>query len=313
MRQNLGLQILSLVIAVFLWAFVRVTHQGSFQTEAIAQITLDLPLQLQGKEPNLIPYEYSADRVRVTLRGKPDVVQSLREGLVKAYINLAGLVEGTHVPEVKVLAPPDVQVIDKEPASVTLKISPLVGKNLPVNIIVTGAPAEGMVVGTAAVEPSEVKLRGPAALLAEVVEVKGQVALNGQSQAYSVEVADLRPVNENGTVVQGTNYPLALRPASVTVTVPIEARGSSIAVPVEVHPKADNLVHFTVEPEYVTVRVAEGGRAPRALSTEPVSFGRVTTRQTRTVRLVPPAGVEILGQDSVVVEAIPSPEETPGL
>ncbi|MCA9794720.1 MAG: hypothetical protein KC910_23090, partial [Candidatus Eremiobacteraeota bacterium] len=292
MKENLGLRVLALVIAIVLWAYVRVTTNPAGR-EVLAQITLTLPLERQGNAPNLIPYEYSAETVDVTLEGESRVVKQLREGLVRAYVDLNGMTAGSHWPEVKVLYPPEVRLVDQEPRSVNVKISPLLAKEVPVEVKVGGTAADGMSTGEVSVDPDRVKIQGPEALVNEVARVRGRILLDGQSRTFTADVTGLTPVSENGTPVSGNNYQVRVAPKRVAATVPIESKGTLMGVPValenaRVAIREGYRYSMRADPSVVTIRVAKNLEPPTVIKTEAVDFGSPTTVVEQEVALLPP-------------------------
>lgn len=304
MKENLGLRILALVLAIVLWAFVRVT-QEPLNSEALAQVTLELPLQLQGTPPDLVAYEGSSEKVSVSLKGPAEVVNTLREGLVRTYVELSGMAPGSHWPEVKVVAPGGVQVLEVKPPSVNVKLSPIATAQVPVKILVTGKPAQGMKAQQPAVEPSSVKIQGPEALVREVAAVVGTVVLEGQSQAYSIDVAGLTPVTTNNVPVRTASFQLRVVPKEVAVTVPISSEGQTVGVPIIADYKLPSRLKYynvTWHPENATVVVPTNSQAPKALYTRPVDFSSAADSTTREVRLEIPKGVDVLDPQAVTVK-----------
>ncbi len=305
MKENFGLRVLALVIAIVLWAYVRVTTGGGGR-EVLAQITLTLPLERQGNSPKLIPYEYSAETVDVTLEGESRVVGQLREGLVRAYVDLGEMAAGSHWPEVKVLYPPDVRLVDHEPRSVNVKISPLTAKEVPVSVEVGGKPADGMSVGKVTVEPEGARIQGPEALVSEVERVRGRLLLDGQSRTFSADVVGLTPVTRGGTAVRGTNYQVRVVPKEVLATVPIDAEGVIMGLPVFLNninyetPSGYKMAVVS-QPQTVTVRVADESSAPSGIYTEEKNLGAPTTETAEEVKLQSPKGVTLLSDRKVTV------------
>lgn len=314
MTENLGLKILALVLAIVLWAFVRVT-QGRMSTQVLTQMTMQLPLQLQGAPASMVAYGDSVDNVSVTLQGKADVIRSLREGLVRAYVDLSGMAPGSHWPEVKVIAPGGVQVVSVQPTSINVKLSPLDTREVPVKIVVSGNAASGMKPGTPQTSPDKVKVQGPRALVSQVKAVQGQVVLDGQSRAYGLNVAGLRPVAIDGSAVGAGSSRLRLVPKQVAVTIPIETNGRTVGAPVslqnmKVAPRSGWSYIATVAPQFVTLRLSKGVKPPDFVVTRPVSFGSPTSPATREVALELPRGMAIVGRNTVTISVTPRRSKT---
>ena len=231
MNQTNGLKILALVISIILWAYVRVT-QGGVTQNTITQLELRVPLETKGGGSNLIPFEKSADTITLVLRGDSEVVTELREGLVRAYVDLEGMAAGSNWPEVQVLVPAGVQILSKDPSSVNVHLSPLMVKEVPIKIATAGAPKKGFKVGTPIFSPNIVKLEGPEELVGQVNVVMGVVPVDGLGETIALIVNNLVPLNENETAVMGTDSALRLAVREVRVTIPIEQEQTLETLPV---------------------------------------------------------------------------------
>lgn len=244
MIQANGLKFLAAVIAVILWAYVRVTVGGVSQTST-TQLELRIPLETKVGGSNLIPYEKSIDTITVTVRGDSQVVDELRAGLVSAYVDLEKMAAGSNWPEVQVLVPAGVSIIKVEPSSVNVHLSPLMIKEVPIKIETAGSPKQGFKVGTPIYEPPSVKLEGPEELVSQVSMASGVVPVEGLSETLALRVNNLVPLNENGTAVMGADTSLRLAVREVRVTIPIEESETRETLDVDI-----SNVDFRREPGY---------------------------------------------------------------
>ena len=306
MNQTNGLKALALVIAVIMWAYVRVTVGGVTQN-SITQLELRIPLETKGAGSHLIPYEKSADTVKLTLRGDSEVVTELREGLVRAYVDLENMAAGSAWPEVQVLVPAGVQILDVDPNSVNVQISPLMVKEVPIKIETVGAPKTGFKVGIPIFEPRSTKIEGPEDLVRQVSVVSGVVPVEGLGDTLSIRVSNLTPLNDNGTTVMGTDSSLRLDVREVMATIPIDQQQTLESLPVlidnvKVEGEPGYRYRPEVEPQFVQVARTIGGAAPKGLQVTPIVFepkgGKTEVAQ---VKLLPVDGVTFVGSDLVTI------------
>ncbi len=314
MKDNLGLRVLALVIAIILWSYVRVTV-GGYSQNVISQLELQLPLELRGGGSNLIPYEASTDTVTLTLRGSSEVVSELREGLVRAYVDLESMVAGSHWPEVQVLVPPGIQIVGKTPASVNVKLSSPMVKEVEVLVETAGSPKKGYYAGEPIFSPKTVKLQGPEALVSQVTRVTAVVPLESIDQSISVAISNLTPVNENGTAVMGTDSTIRLTPRQVTANIPVYREQAVHNLPILLdNVKVEEREGFTftleVEPAFIQVRAEsdDASKLPKGLKTVAVFFPSSVEPQEREVPLMPVDGLTNLGPSAVTLRLIPKEE-----
>lgn len=305
------------MLALILWAYVRVTVGGVTQ-KVMSQLVLQVPLETRGAGASLIPYEKSADTITITLRGEASVVSELREGLVRAYVDVADMVSGSHWPEVQVLVPQGVQILSTEPKSVNVKLSPPMFKEVAVTVQGTGEPKAGYRALKPTFEPRVVRLQGPEALISQVEKVSCLVPLDGLDESFTLSVHNLVPVNGNGNAVMGIDSSIRMTPRKISATIPIEAMETIHSLPVilnnvKVERKAGYSYDIEVIPQFVQVRtqVRDPKGLPEGLTTENVNFAATSEIQEREVGLTLQNGMTAVGSNKVKVRLLPrkrSPE-----
>jgi YbbR domain-containing protein len=311
LKENAGLKALAVVLALILWAYVRVTVGGVTQ-KVMSQLVLQVPLETRGAGTNLIPYEKSADTITITLRGEASVVSELREGLVRAYVDVADMVSGSHWPEVQVLVPQGIQILSVEPKSVNVKLSPPMFKEVAVTVQGTGEPKAGYRALKPTYEPRTIRLQGPEALLSQIEKVSCLVPLDGLDQTFSLTIHNLVPVNGNGNAVMGIDSSILMKPRKISATIPIEPMETIHSLPVilsniKVEEKPGYAYDIEVVPQFVQVRTQLRDRKglPEGLATESLQFAATSEVQEREVGLALQSGMTPVGPSKVKVRLVP--------
>jgi YbbR domain-containing protein len=309
--ENAGLKVLATVLAVILWSYVRIAVGGVTQ-KVMSQLVLQIPLETRGAGTNLIPYEKSADTITVTLRGESAVVSDLRQGLVRAYVDVADMVSGSHWPEVQVLVPPGVQILGIEPKSVNVKLSAPMFKEVPVLVEATGEPKAGFKVRRPTFSPKTVRLQGPEALVSQVEKVTCLVPVGGLNESFTESLHNLTPVNDNGNAVMGIDSSIRMTPRKITATIPIVATETIHTLPVilnnvKVEEKAGFSYDIEVEPQFVQVRtqIQDPNKLPDGVATEDVRFAASSEVQEREVSLSHVEGITTMGTQKVKLRLVP--------
>lgn len=306
-------EVLALGGALVLWYFVRTTNYVN-STTSLSQMQITVPLQVR-MGPRLTVYHLSQETARVTIQGDSQAVASLREQQVSALLDLTRE-DGLNVyTKVQVIVPGVVQMLDVDPAFVNVLQAAVGSRQCPVEISVSGEPASGRAAEPPRISPTTVTVTGPDPLLQTIDKVRGEVILDGQSQATSFVLRNLDPTDAVGQRVESRRVPLTLTPDSVSVTVPITSRSRSTAVPVAL----DNVrvtgeraegARLQVKPEFVTLQVTRGIPLPEFVLTRPVSLD-ADDREGRDVALELPSGCQAVGRKSVRVVALLKPGATP--
>lgn len=185
LRNNFGLKVLSLGLAIAAWAYFHLAASPA----AIARFdqTLSVPIVVTGLRPGL--------QVRYTEKMATVVIQVPRNGTairpdqIQAVLDVSDLSEpGYRNVPVKIVAP-DVAIQSLSPASVTLSVDRIEERVVPVGVDYVG-DRRGIVVDSAAVTPASTTIRGVASELARVSAVHVVIPMPGKPQRFD---AMLRP------------------------------------------------------------------------------------------------------------------------
>jgi len=188
---------------------------------ATGQIAVPLRVQVRGSREAIA--RLSAREI-VALRDltAPDEVERLRTALD------TGGTEEIEVRARDLSLPSELELVDTTPTSYRVRLSPVRSKEVPVRVRTEGDPADGYRTKPAEIEPAEVRVRGPADVLAEVHEVFTEpVKLSGRSTELTLERDVIAP---SGTLIdQSVLVRLAIEPEPVRqeVVFPVRWLGAS--------------------------------------------------------------------------------------
>jgi len=181
---HLGLKVLSLGLAVLLWAVIA----GEETVERGLRVPLELQqfpggLELQNDAPSLVD---------VRLRGASTALSRMGPGDVIAVLDLRTARPGHRLfqltPEL-VRVPFGVQVVQVTPSSVTLIFEKSASKPVAVVPPIEGNPAPGYVLGNTTIDPKTVDVVGPESAVERVTEALTEpVSVAGAKQDVSETV-----------------------------------------------------------------------------------------------------------------------------
>jgi len=178
---NLGLKVISLVLAFSLWYIVA----GERGTE----IVVSIPLEFRNLAKSLEVIEESAQQVEVRLRGSSDFLRALSPQEIQAAVDLSDAEPGektVYLTPDQVNTPYGVRVMRVTPASVNLVIESLAERTVRVVPRVVGEPAAGFVLANIRLEPSEITVSGPASVLENLEQVTTEpISAEGLRETYS--------------------------------------------------------------------------------------------------------------------------------
>lgn len=302
----------ALALAVAVW-ISSVTSADPDQTR-----TLESPVRVEiiGQPSNLVFNEAIPGEVEVTLRA-PESVWKLIEtdpGIVRAILDVSGLSSGEHTLElqIQVNARP-VQIVSVSPKSFSFTLEPLITKTLDVDMSITGEAAIGYQVGESSLEPGSVVVSGAESKVKEVMRARIAVNMNGIRENFD-QMLKVEALDERGQPVTG----VSISPETVHVILPVSQQGGYRDVAVKVTTlgrvaSGYRLTDISVYPPVVTIYSTDPelvNSLPGVLDTQPLDLQNAQNDITMRLKLSLPAGISVIGEQTVLVQAGVSPIES---
>ncbi len=300
--QRYSLIIISVFIAVILWAYVN-NLQNPLQEQEFR-----VSLHAAGLPDGMITDELP-DRVSVWV--KPGLkVRGLKAEDFKAVVDLSHADIGENVLTVNVSGPSGVQISQINPGTITVNVDKLVQKQVPVRAFLKGTPLAGYSTGEPLLVPTAVLASGPSRLLDTIEQVPVTVDVSGAKQNldYSLPLA-----------LQ--NKQVKLSPEVVRVVVPVNVSVPYKAVPVKVETtgapnEGYELDSAAAQPAVVQVYAPHDVLPQiKEVSTEPVNLNGAEENLKQSTELQLPPGAVLLQPDrvevTVTLNEVPQPPEQP--
>jgi YbbR domain-containing protein len=300
---------LAFILAVVVW----ISAVTASDPDVERAYPTPIPIEIIGQDPGLVPVGEIATSVDLTIKAPQSILNELIEkpDLLRVVADLSGLNAGIHQVPLHVqinLRPAQVVAID--PPSLNLVLEPLTTRVLKVDLTVNGEPAVGYKLGDPVIDPPEVVISGPQSLVDQIVEVQTQVSVSNARQNVDTTV-QLLPLDGKNQPVNGAN----LNPDSVKVLVPVTQQGGyrDLAVKVVVTGQVASgyrLTNISVFPPVVTVYSADPNvvnAMPGFVETQSFNLNDAKQNIETRLTLVLPAGVAVVGEQSVLVQASISP------
>lgn len=196
---------------------------------------------------------------------------------------------------------PAIQVLDFAPSRVSIRLDPLVTREVPVTVDIGTVPP-GLDIRDPVVSRASVMIAGPESAVRFVTAALARVRIDPAGLDVN-ETVGLVPIDARGEVVAGAS----VQPSAVRVTIQIGTRLATKTLPVRpvVVGTPSALVEIaSVEVEAALVTVegeADELAGLAAISTRPVAIAGATSDVEATVGLALPEGVIALGVEQVQV------------
>jgi YbbR domain-containing protein len=190
--KNPTLKVISLILAIILWLFVKSTSEG--------EVGLQVPLEFFRCPSNLIVTQVSEDVITVRIVGPLSQVERLSTTEGKARIDLSDAKPGMNTFAISpdnVTIPKTFKITQISPSSIKVELDRVMDKVVRIKVVVKGEPTPGYRVTKIVVDPPAIKLQGARSQLAALKEVlTEEVDISGLRETLKAEVplrlADLR-------------------------------------------------------------------------------------------------------------------------
>ncbi|MGP1454760.1 MAG: CdaR family protein [Treponema sp.] len=163
--ENWFAKVMSFALALLLSQFYR----GSL----LKQETFMVPLAIQNQGA-LVPAENYPKKIKVSLWGDKNVIESIKEDEIAAFIDLSDVKsEGDYQLPIQVQVNGTVVTIDPfeatvEPDHVSLKLEKSMTKKVPIVLSLKGIPTDGYEVYETIIEPAMLEIDGPESVISKI-------------------------------------------------------------------------------------------------------------------------------------------------
>ncbi|MCJ7667509.1 MAG: CdaR family protein [Anaerolineae bacterium] len=302
---DLSSALIALILALTIWV-VAMREQNPMVQDHFPQ---GIPIEVVNKGEDLLILGDFEEEVTLLIRAPQKVWGDLGAEEFHAYIDLADLGVGTHEAPVKVQHPGAVRVVEKSPDVVSITLDKAARRQFGVRVNILGEVPVGYKYGVSVVTPSQVVVSGPQSLVDQVEAVVIDLQLRGE-KATIEKAFEPWPQNRIGGTVSGVE----ISPPQVMVQLPIEQESGYRDVSVKVVTQGTVasgywISDIRVNPSTVTV-YGDPQRVSQLLGfveTELVDVEGAKTNLTRSVGLVLPEDISLLGVGRVLVRISVSP------
>jgi YbbR domain-containing protein len=307
LKANIGLGILSLALAVTLWAFVT-EEENPTRTDCVPGA---IPVETVNVPAGLAVAALSDEAVSVRASAPKDICDHLTVDDFRAVADLSIAKARENSVTLRVSSTRrQVQVEQVSPPQVTVTLEPVTTKVVPVTVKLIGAPPLGYATAPAKTTPEQVEVTGAESLVALVAEAVADVNVQGVrvplEQAFT-----LVPRDSRGGDIEG----VTLKPSTVEVALPIvqrEITQAYVVTPLVRGAPSDgfDVTSISVEPPFVVITGAiEALQSLTTVTTDEVDVDGAASDVVRAAKLQLPPGVTVSGSDSVTVRVSVSPAQ----
>jgi YbbR domain-containing protein len=250
LRRNLGLKLLAIFLAMFLWAYVKYSQTPYAST--ISEVKIKVPLTIEGKDPKLVVLDIP-DEVTIQVKSSENISQ-ISPRHFKAYIDLKDKKAGQYSVKVRVNSLPGMESVEVSPDSLLVRLDPEEKRLFNVKVKTQGTIAAGFILGVPSTKPESITVKGAQSILARVQDVQAVCDVDGADMDRLQQV-EVEAVDGQGTKIDS----LVVEPRFVRVSLHIKSEVVNAIVPIipeigGAPPKGYALDKITVKPMVASIR-----------------------------------------------------------
>lgn len=212
--KNLGLKLVSLLLACILWWYVSLPRR-----EQVRERVVTASLSLVGVPSYLmITTADIRSNVSVRVRGRKSALRMLASQSLEASADLSSITKPGEV-EITIRAhhinvPDDIEVVSIDPNQVRFRVELVRQRAVPIRPYLEGAAPAGFIVGQATADPPLALCSGPASQISKLAEVTTErIIMTGRTETFM----------QNVNVVSDSPLVRIVSPLTTQVTVPVLA------------------------------------------------------------------------------------------
>jgi YbbR domain-containing protein len=207
LKQNLGLRIISLLLAIGLWIFVNAGQHSSVES-------FNIPVSYRGLPPGFVITNEHPDFVKIQLSGPQTLLSLVDPSRLTLKLDLSGVGVGQASFKIGLDSfnvPRGTAVTSISPSQIVLDIDKIIIRYLPVHVVTVGTPADGYRVASIEALPAEVRARAPSREIANLATIDTE----------AVDVAGLAADTQRPVAVTTPGGMVRLEPSEVMIKVSI--------------------------------------------------------------------------------------------
>ena len=264
-QRNKLQKVIALFSAIALWFFVMDTQNP------VINGSYDVPVSVTNIPSGYKPV-YVEQNISVRLSAPRSYFIDYGVNNIRAFANLQNYsAEGEYEVPVEASFPKGFELDSVSPEKIHVQLDPFIEKQMPAELIVTGAPVENAIVKSMEKSSEQLTLIGPKTAVMRVERTIGYIGLNGNSETFEILVP-MTAIDGDGREVRGVR----VAPSVITVKVEIANELQKKTVPIVANvsvPDGREISEMIISPQEVEIIGREEILSSiDSIQTEPLNF-----------------------------------------
>lgn len=298
-KEDRKLIVLSILVAIIMWAFVMTTTNPSL-SKTVRNVPLTIKNQEQIQEEGYaIVGKDEVSSVNVKVEGsRADLISLSNEDLI-ASVELGSPTEGIKTVNVKVDGPSGVKVENVSPSNINFKIEKIVEKKLGIDLEIDDDIKDSKIIEVSEQSPKEVTIKGLRKNIDKVdkivLKVDDEKVLDGKIHDIAIT-----PVDKNGNVVE--NVELSQNEVSISFNVLASKEVDIKLDTIGTLPNNMQIKNLKINPSKVVIKGEQGVvEKIDSISTKKLNLSEITDKTfNKNIELEVPSGISLNDNDGFV-------------
>jgi YbbR domain-containing protein len=209
LERDMGLRLISLMLAIGLWIFVNAGQHGW-------QETFQVPVSFRDLPPGFMVTSPHPDFVRIQVSGPRTLLSIIDPSHLRLRLDLTGVGIGQASFKIgtdSFPVPRHTEVTSVTPSQIVLEVDKYVSRDIPVHLALTGVPGAGYKIAAAEVVPAAVTIRGASREVARVDQIDTEpISVAGITSDISRGVNLIAPIRAVRLMSDEVTAKVALAP-----------------------------------------------------------------------------------------------------
>lgn len=298
-KKNWPVKLISLIVAIFLWAYV-VNNSQNDELRTFRNIPVELKNMESINEKDLLIMEPKDPTVTVKLRGKRSDLLKFQRSDISVSVDLDGYGERNSTIPINVIAPPNTTVSYVSKNNIMFKFEKLIKKDMDIEIETVGnLPSDHLILTSKKASPDKITLKGASSQVSKIkkakVVVDASTITNDTNLNLPVQLED-----ENGELVEGVELSQGFINVSLSINstkeVPIKLK--TTGSPAE----GINISKYTFSQEHVSIVGAKETLDDiNYIDTKPVDLTQINETTNVNIDLDLPEGIFLSDTDKKII------------
>lgn len=187
-KNNLGLKVLALLFAIFLWWIVVNIDDPIHTKTYTVEVTVTNPevITNAGKSYQIID---NTKNVTVTVKARRKVLDEIKKKDISATADLREMQDSSVPIRISVMGfDGEYESVSANPQNIQVSVENTQKKTFPITTVASGSPRDGYVVGSMMASPKTVDISGPESLVSKISKVVAKVDVSEMAADASVQV-----------------------------------------------------------------------------------------------------------------------------